>query len=245
MAPLSRPVLLAALVLAPVRLLAQPEDQARADMAALKARYSAAGAQHPADAGAPVAAADPSKVRASQAAIQQAGLPISTLIDASDEGMGWSVANVADFGPAIPAASAAIRDLYAKHPSAVADAYGMGSMTNIEDTFKLFGGGNLERGCISHQTTTFEAVQPVLRNGSMVIRKIRIGTVLQHNAVIVFPKPSDAVAADPDKLTAHWKRTGVIFDAWLRQKSDPAKMTYLFKKWISFGDRPRLLRDDE
>ena len=242
MAPLARPVLLAVLLLAPAVLSAQTENDARAGLAALKAKYAAAGAQRPAEA--PAAAAS-AKVRASQEAIQRAGIPLSTLIDASDEGMGWSVDIVKDFGPAIDAASKAVNDLHIKYPSAVADAYGSGTMTNIEDTFKLFGGGNLERGCISHQTVTFDAVSPVLHVSSLVVRKIRIGTALQHNAVVVFPKPDAAVAADADKLKAHWKRTGVIFDGWIRQKSDPAKMTYLFKKWISFGDRPRLLRDDE
>lgn len=193
-------------------------------------------------------AVDVEKLRASQATIASAGIPIYTLIDGSDQGMQWSPRNVADFGPAIAAASKAVADLHAKYPSAVADAYGNGTMTNIEDTFKLFGGGNLERGCISHQTVTFDAVSSALRKSSLVVRKIREESTLAfpHNAVIVFPKPSAEVAADPKQLEAYWRRTGVVFDGWKRQKSDSDKMTYLFKDWYRKLDvNAHLIGDDE
>jgi hypothetical protein len=191
---------------------------------------------------------DSAKTRASQAEIQKAGIPIYTLIDGSDQGMQWSAQNVADFGPAIEAASKAVAKLHAQYPSAVADAYGNGAMTNLEDTFKLFGGGNLERGCISHQSVTFDAVKPVLAGTSLVVRKVReLSTgAFPHNAVIVFPQPSEEVAADPKKLEAHWRRSGVVFDGWKRQKSDPDKMTYLFKDWYGYVDlHVHLIGDDE
>ena len=243
MTPFARPVVLAlaAFLLVPASSRAQLEGAADG-ISALKKQYAGA-AQKPADA---APAVEPSKLRASLDVVGKAGLKASDLIDASPDGMNWLPANIADFGPAITAASGAVETLHQKYPSAVADAYGSGTMTNIEDTFKLFGGGRLERGCISHQGVTFDAVKGALgAKSSLVVKKIRIGTVLQHNAVIIYPKPADVVAADADKLAAHWKRTGVIFDGWLRQKSDPAKMTYLFKDWISFGNRPRLLNDDE
>lgn len=176
---------------------------------------------------------DPAKARASQETIGKTKVPLYELIDQSDQGMQWSLRNTTDLGEALNAASKAIADLYARHPSAVADAYGNGTMTNIEDTFKLFGGGNLERGCISHQQTTFDAVQPLLARSSLTVKKIRIGTVLQHNAVVIYPTGKD------------WKQSGIILDAWLKQKADLGRMVYTFKNWVSFGDRARLLKDDE
>jgi hypothetical protein len=176
---------------------------------------------------------DSAKLNASHASIGKTKVPLYELIDQSDQGMQWSVQNTADIGPALEAASKAIAALHAAHPSAVADAYGNGTMTNIEDTAKLFGGGNLERGCISHQATTFDAVAPLLAKSSLTVKKVRIGTVLQHNAVVIYPSDKD------------WKKSGIVLDAWLKQKADLGRMVYTFKNWVSFGDRPRLLKDDE
>lgn len=117
----------------------------------------------------------PEKVRWAHQEIGRSGLDLYKLIDMSNHGMRWTTANLVEFAEMIKPASRAVAALHARHPSATADAYGNGTMTNIEDSFKLFGGGNLERGCISHQQTTF--------------------------------------------------------DAWLRQKSDPDRMTYLYEKW--------------
>ncbi len=189
-----------------------------------------AAASHAAPAPAPI---DPTKARASMDTIGKTKIPMYELLDQSDQGMQWSAQNIADVGVALEAGSKAIAALYAAHPSAVADAYGNGTMTNIEDTMKLFGGGNLERGCISHQQTTFDAAAPTLAKSSLIIKKIRIGTVLQHNAVVIYPDGKD------------WKQSGIIFDSWLRQKSDLGRSIYTFKKWVSFGDRARLLKDDE
>ncbi|UPT73833.1 MAG: hypothetical protein M0D55_18625 [Elusimicrobiota bacterium] len=135
--------------------------------------------------------------------------------------MKWSVQNMADFGPLVQAASDAVARLHARYPSATADAYGNGTLTNIEDSFKLFGSGNLERGCISHQTVTFNALKPLLPAGSsLVVAKVRYGLPpTQHNAVLVYPAGTD------------WKYTSVVFDGWLKQKSDPDKMVYLYEDW--------------
>lgn len=176
---------------------------------------------------------DPEKARASMATIGKTKIPPYELLDQSDQGMQWNAQNMADVGVGLEAGSKAIAALYAEHPSAVAEAYGNGTITNIEDTMKLFGGGRLERGCISHQQTTFDAVSPVLRGSSLEVKKIRIGTVLQHNAVVIYPVGKD------------WKQSGIIFDSWLKQKADLGRSIYTFKKWVSFGDRARLLKDDE
>jgi hypothetical protein len=161
----------------------------------------------------------PEKVRWAHQEIGRSGLDLYKLIDMSNHGMRWTTANLVEFAEMIKPASRAVAALHARHPSATADAYGNGTMTNIEDSFKLFGGGNLERGCISHQQTTFNAVKG-LGGKSLSVKKIRYGLPpFQHNAVIVFPAGTD------------WMYTGVVFDAWLKQKSDPDRMTYLYEKW--------------
>src|SRR6185295_14984536 len=70
---------------------------------------------------------------------------------------GYTDENILDLEKGMAAASNANEQLHAKYPSAVADAYGSGTMTNIEDSAKwAFSGGGykLNRGCISHQQTT-------------------------------------------------------------------------------------------
>lgn len=173
------------------------------------------------------------QARASMEAIKGANLSTTQLLNT--EGMNWNFENVRDLGPLIKAASDAISALHAKHPSAVADAYRnkyikTGSLTNIEDTFKLFGGGDKERGCISHQNVTYDALLPLTEGTTLEVHKIRIGAILQHNAVIVIPKGTDWTEAK-----------GLVFDAWLYQDSQPDKMTFLYSDWISWGDLPRLV----
>jgi hypothetical protein len=227
MAPLSRPAAaaLAVLLLAPAVLRAQTEQDARAGMSALKDRY-AGGAQKPAESAAPGAAAiDPAKLRASADTITKAAIPMSELIDASDSGMGWKPANVADLGPAIEAASRAVRKLHDENPSNVsATFYGGGTMVNLEESIKyatgLWGGSDLKRGCVSHQNVTLNAVEPVLRGSSLEVHGVFvIRKVTGHHAVIVFPKGTD------------WKKSGVVLDGWIHQESEPSRMTYLFKNW--------------
>lgn len=159
------------------------------------------------------------RVRAAHDAIKNAGLPLWKFIEVGENKMNWSVDNMADFAGVLEAASRAVCQLHARYPSAVADAYGNGTMTNMEDTFKMFGGGNLERGCISHQSTVFSAAKPVA-GPSLSVRKIRYGLPpLQHNAVVVFPAGSD------------WMYTSVVLDPWLRQKCSTDKMTYFYENW--------------
>ncbi len=221
MAPRARPAVLAlaSFLLVPALSRAQSEADARAGIAALKGRYSAA-AQKPAE-----VSADPAKLRASEAIVERAGLPLAALIYASDQGMGWTPADIADLGPAIAAASGAVRKLHDENPSSVSAAfYGNGTMVNLEESIKaatgLWGGSDMKRGCVSHQSVTLAAVRPVLRNGPLEARGVFVVRgASPHHAVIVFPKGSD------------WKRTGVVFDGWIHQESDPAKMTYLFKDW--------------
>ena len=190
---------LAALLFLPAFPRAQSEEDAQAGIAALKSRFTGA-AQRPPD------------------AVAKAGLPPGGLT-------GWTPGNLADLGPAIEAASRAVRKLHDENPSAVAATpYGNGTLTNMEDSIKwatgLWGGSEMKRGCVSHQGVTLAAVKPVLKDGSLEARGVFVvRKIVGHHAVIVFPKGSD------------WKRTGVVLDGWIHQESDPAKMTFLFKDW--------------
>ncbi len=186
---------------------------------------------------------DPAKASASLKTIAKTKIPAYELIDQARQGMQWTPENIADLGEALTAASRAVAELHRRFPSAVADTYqnrcriNVGAITNMEDTAKYFSGnGDLSRGCISHQSATFDAVRPVLANSTLVVRKVRIGTVFQHNAVVVFPRGMEE---------KYYQRSGVILDAWLSQNAGLDCMVYTFKNWISIGDRPRLLKDDE
>lgn len=231
MAPLSRPALLAVLLLSPAILRAQsdPEGEAQAlsGMKALKGRYNGA-VQIPADAvaaAAPDGSADLAKLRASSDEIRKAGIPIVGLTGAPPQGMGWNLRNIADLGPAIEAASRAVEKLHEDNPSNVsATFYGNGSMVNLEDSIKwatgLWGGSDLKRGCVSHQTVTYNAVAPLLNKSSLEVHGVFVvRKVTGHHAVIVFPRGTD------------WKQTGVVLDGWIHQESAPDRMTYLFKDW--------------
>ena len=218
MAPLARPALLAAFLLAPAVLCAQTQADAEAGMAALKQKYAAAGAQRPADSAAP-AAVDPARLAESKKVIASAGI--------APEKAGWTDRNLADLGPAITAASAAVEKLYGENDSAVGRMpYGNGTMVNLEESIgaatHLWPSDDFRRGCVSHQNVTLNAVRPVLKDSTLeahgvyVVRK-----VTPHHAVIVFPKGTD------------WKKTGVILDAWIHQQWAPNRMTYTFPDWYS------------
>jgi hypothetical protein len=145
----------------------------------------------------------------------------------------WRPEHVADGAEALKRASEATKLLYQKHPSAVADAYdcrllggSVGTMTNMEDTAKMLGGGNLERGCISHQSTALAAA--FKKDSSIEVKKIMYGKVLEHHAVVMYPKGEE------------WAHSGIIIDAWLCQRAQLDKMTYLYKNWSGLGLTVRL-----
>lgn len=146
----------------------------------------------------------------------------------------WKPEHVADGAEALVRASDAIRKLYAKHHSAVADAYdcktiiggGVGALVNMEDTAKMLGGGNLERGCLSHQSTSLGAAWK--KNSSIEVKKIMYGKFLEHHAVVMYPKGEE------------WEHSGIIVDAWLCQRWHLEKMTYLYKDWAGLGLTVRL-----
>ncbi|MFH1724804.1 MAG: hypothetical protein ABII00_09300 [Elusimicrobiota bacterium] len=132
---------------------------------------------------------------------------------------GWSPDNLSDLSVAIDKGSKAIRKLHEEYPSAVAHAYGGGTMTNIEDSAKwVFSRGKyqLKRGCISHQNETYDAIP---KDGSLEVKRVKIGWGLEHHAVVVYPKGAD------------WKESGVVLDGWKYQSSDPNKITFRRDRW--------------
>lgn len=220
MAPLARPAFLAVLLLAPG--LARAQMQAtQDDIANLKKKYSMLGMQAPlVPAATPVSVAavvDPALLAASKAVVASAGI--------APEKVGWTDQNIADLGPAIKAASAAVKKLHADVDSPVGDTfYGNGTMVNLEQSIgaatRLWPYNDYKRGCVSHQNVTIAAVAPILAKTSLVASDIGVMRgVGPHHAVIVFPRGTD------------WKKTGVIFDGWIHQESAPNRMTYLFKDW--------------
>jgi hypothetical protein len=214
MAPLSRPALLAALVLAPAAVFGQTEADALARMRALKESYKAE-AQRPADA---APAVDPAKLADSKALVAKARI--------EPEKLGWTDQNIADLGPAIRAASLAVEKLHEENPSNVsATFYGNGTMVNLEESIKaathLWGGSDFKRGCVSHQNVTLNAVAKVLSRTTLEFHGISVlRKVSPHHAVIVFPMGTD------------WRKTGVIFDGWIHQESAPDRMTFTFPDWF-------------
>lgn len=163
---------------------------------------------------APSARAADAQTKADVETLRGAGLKLYELFEG-----GWLPADLGQLATAVREGSKAVRKLHAKYPSAVADAYGSGVMTNIEDTFKLFGGGNLERGCISHQSATLGAVRGAGLD-LLEVKPIMLGKGLEHHAVIVYPKSQ-----------GDWAKSGVVLDGWPSQSDAPAKMTFTYAQW--------------
>ena len=135
---------------------------------------------------------------------------------------GYSDENIRDLQKGVTAASAGIDRMYDKHPSDVGAVYHSGTMTNLEDSAKfLFGKGELDRGCLSHQQTTLEAVRSQGASDTMDYKPVVIGWGMEHHAVVAYPKGTD------------WQKTGVVLDAWKNQDPAPDKMTYTIDDWKS------------
>jgi hypothetical protein len=155
--------------------------------------------------------------REAKARKAEASLLDADLLPSDLKARGWKEEDFPALAEAISLASKAVKDLHDKYPSAVADAYGNGTMTNIEDSFKLFGGGNLERGCLSHQAVTFSALGPL--SSVLEVKKLMVGKGLEHHAVIVYPKGTD------------WQSSGVVLDGWPNQSAVPKSMTFTISQW--------------
>ena len=60
----------------------------------------------------------------------------------------------------------------------------------------------------------------------MEYKPLKIGKVLEHHAVVAYPKPPEEVRKDPAQFEDWWKSKGVVLDGWKNQSSEPDKMTY-------------------
>ncbi|HVC09922.1 MAG TPA: hypothetical protein VNH15_08300 [Elusimicrobiota bacterium] len=163
--------------------------------------------------------------------LQQAKLSPATL--ASE---GWSPDQIHSLALAILRGSLAVARLHEDYPSAVADAYKNSwwhldaELTNLEQSAKagiaeISGNARakaaeFKRGCLAHQQAVFSALSGQNLPG-VEVRKIMIGTGLEHHAVIVFPQGGD------------WSGSGVVLDGWLNQSSQIGKMTFPVNAWES------------
>ncbi len=156
--------------------------------------------------------------------LREAGLDPDELAKA-----GWNSEALQQLGGAIERASAAVREMHSRFPDAVADAYHNGTMTNLDQS--LFAAyraitkddvgkrADYKRGCVSHQETTLRAVRG-LPTPALEVKPLMVGsTVLEHHAVIVFPKGSD------------WQNTGVVLDGWIHQQYESSQMTFTISAW--------------
>ena len=113
------------------------------------------------------------------------------------------------------------RPFYGRHPWVYAGAIAAveGDPADGDEVDLLAHGGNfIARG---------------LFNAHSKIR-VRLKVAFPHNAVIIFPTGTD------------WKKTGLVLDAWKRQKSDLDKMVYKFTDWYGTVDAGvKLIGEDE
>lgn len=170
------------------------------------------------------------------AALKDAGLDPGKL-----QKDGWTPKTTQQLARGIGESSKAVEQLHLEHPSATADAYRdsaisplTGTLTNIEDSAKkAVGAGDFERGCLSHQAAVYDAVSNAGLDG-VEARKIMIGGVMEHHAVVLTPRGQD------------WRTAGVVIDPWPLQSSTASQMVFPIDAWRSkFGalgllGRPRL-----
>jgi len=166
-------------------------------------------------------------------ALRQANLSPQSL--ASE---GWSPDQIHSLALAIVMGSSAVSRLHGEYPSAVADAYKNSwwhldaELTNLEQSAKagiaeISGNAQakaaeFKRGCLAHQQAVYQALSNEKQKlPGVEVKKIMIGTGLEHHAVVVFPQGGD------------WSSSGVVLDGWLNQSSQISKMTFPFNGWES------------
>jgi hypothetical protein len=117
-----------------------------------------------------------------------------------------------------------------KYPSAVADFYRNGALSNLNESLKaLFRYGtltgesmNFERGCAALQGATRQAIEPVLSRPGILweARRLAVGNGFEHHAVALFRKGTSMEA-------------GYVIDPWVSQTSDSKKAVFTFAAWKS------------
>ena len=130
----------------------------------------------------------------------------------------------------VKAFSAGVGGHIQKYPSAVADAYHNGTVSNINETLKnLLGygkangeGENFERGCVAMQGAAMAAVAPLVSkpDSLWVAERVVVGNGMEHHAVSLHRKGQDL-------------KSGVMLDAWIAQTSDPSRAVFSYDDWAS------------
>ncbi len=143
----------------------------------------------------------------------------------------------------LAAYSEGIKGYMFKYPSAVANFYRNGTLSNLNESLKaLFRYGTLtgesmdfERGCAALQGATRQAIEPVMTRPGILWEDHRlvVGRGFEHHAIAIFRKGTSMEA-------------GYVLDPWLSQTSDVNKAVFTFAAWkarvlylVAFG-KPRL-----
>jgi hypothetical protein len=128
----------------------------------------------------------------------------------------------------IQAFEAGVGGYIQKYPSAVADAYHNGTLSNLNESLKnLIGygkgngeGENFERGCVAMQGAAMAAVAPLVSkpDSLWVTERLMVGNGMEHHAVALHRKGRDL-------------KSGYVLDAWIAQTSAPAKAVFDYDAW--------------
>jgi hypothetical protein len=128
----------------------------------------------------------------------------------------------------IQAFEAGVGGYIQKYPSAVAEAYHNGTLSNLNESLKnLLGygkgngeGENFERGCVAMQGAAMAAVAPLVTqpDSLWVAERLMVGNGMEHHAVALHRKGRDL-------------KSGFVLDAWIAQTNDPAKAVFTYDQW--------------
>ncbi len=117
-----------------------------------------------------------------------------------------------------------------RYPSAVADFYHNGTLSNLNESFKAFfkygkytgESMNFERGCVAMQGATRAAIEPVMTRPGILweAHRLVVGNVAEHHAVALYKKGASM-------------EMGIVLDPWIAQTNDMAKSVFAFAAWKS------------
>ncbi|MBI3073553.1 MAG: hypothetical protein HYY84_15690 [Deltaproteobacteria bacterium] len=123
-----------------------------------------------------------------------------------------------------------VKNYIIKYPSAVADYYSNGSLSNLNESFKalfqygkaLGEGENYERGCVAMQGATMSAINDTMKRPGILwtAKRLVVGNVFEHHAVALF-------------LTGKTKESGFVIDPWVAQTHEITKAFFTWDEWLS------------
>lgn len=132
-----------------------------------------------------------------------------------------------------------VKNYIIKYPSAVADYYRNGSISNLNESFKalfqygkaLGEGEDYERGCVAMQGATMSAINDTMKRPGMLwtARRLVVGNVFEHHAVVLF-------------LKGKQKESGFVLDPWVAQTHDITNAFFTWDAWSSKMWKLRVLK---